>query len=240
MDSLRVLLETDKIDVFCTPTANRRKKLLCADMESTIIKNEMLEELGEILGLKDKIADITARSMNGEINFEQSLEERVALLAGLSHSAIEESIGSLAINEGAKTLVQTMSKNESVCVLITGGFTLYSEVIADQLGFGYHHANELEIKDNALTGKLATEILGPDAKQKYLNIYCSKLHITPQDALCVGDGANDLPMLKAAGLGVGYQPKPVLQDILPNQIRHTDFTAALYAQGYRLEEFVTD
>lgn len=238
MDSLRAQL--DDIDIFCLSTTNRRKKLLCADMESTIIENEMLEELADVLNLKDKIAEITARAMNGEINFTQSLIERTALLKGLPEKTLADFLPTLKINDGAKTLVKTMAANDATCILVTGGFTFFSEPIAKEVGFHHHHANAFDIQNGELSGELAGDILDPHAKLHFLNDYAAGLNIKPSDAMAIGDGANDLPMLLEAGFGVGYHPKPVLQEALINQIRVTDFTAALYAQGYKDTDFVKE
>lgn len=237
MDSLRKTLDEHKIDIFCTALENRRKKLLCADMESTIIKNEMLEELAEVLNLHDKIAAITARAMNGEIGFVDSLMERVSLLKDLPESTLTEFVEKLHINEGAQTMVQTMKAHGALCILITGGFETFTMPIAMKVGFDHHFANDFDIADDKLTGKLKGDIVDPGAKLKYLHKFCETLSIDPSQAMAIGDGANDLPMLNEAGLGIGYHPKPVLQDTLINQIRHTDFTATLYAQGYKKEEF---
>jgi len=239
MDKLHAILEEHKIDAFCCETQDRRKKLLCADMESTIIQNEMLEELADALGLKDKIADITTRSMNGEINFETSLIERMSLLKGLPQQHLQDSLPTLKINDGAKTLVQTMRNNGAVCVLISGGFTFYTQYIAKELEFHFHHANNFEIKNKKLTGNLDGDILGPDAKLTFLQSYVTKRQISAQEAMAIGDGANDLPMLSSAGLGIGYHPKPVLQESLINQIKYGDLSAALFAQGYKSKDFVT-
>lgn len=239
MDRLHVLLEPDKIDVFCTDTKNRQKKLLCADMESTIIKNEMLEELAEQLGIKEQIAAITTRAMNGEINFETSLKERVALMKGLPERALIESVPTLIINKGARELVATMHNNSALCILISGGFTFYTGHIAGALGFDHHHANSFEIENGILTGRLVGDILGPSAKLDFLNAYCEKQGLDSHQVMAIGDGANDLPMLTAAGLGIGYHPKKILQETLLNQILHGDLSAALYAQGYKSEEIVS-
>ena len=238
MDELRQELNQNHIDVFCTALAGRRKKLLCADMESTIIKNEMLEELAEELGLRDTIAEITQRSMNGEIDFTQSLIERVAMLKDLSETKLTDSLPTLKINTGAKTLVQTMKKFGTTCVLVTGGFTFFSDYIAKKIGFDHHHANILDIQGGKLTGKLASEVLDPDSKLRFLEQYCQTLGIQTSETLALGDGANDLPMLTKAGLGAGYYPKPALKDVLMNQILHTDFTSVLYAQGYNISDFI--
>ncbi len=238
MTALRAL--RDGMDVFCISTTNRRKQLLCADMESTIIENEMLEELAEVLGIKEKIAAITARTMNGEINFTQSLIERTSLLEGLPEQTLADFLPKLKINDGAKTFVRTMAANGATCVLVTGGFTFFSEPIAKEVGFHHYHANAFDIDGGKLTGKLEGDILDPHAKLYFLQSYAEKLNIKTGDAMTIGDGANDLPMLLESGFGVGYRPKPVLQNELINQIRHTDFTSALYAQGYSREEFVSD
>lgn len=239
-DRLRAALAEDRIDVFCTAAQSRRKKLLCADMESTIIDNEMLEELAEDLGLKDDIAAITARAMNGEIDFIESLTLRVGMLKDLPEDTLTDALPALKVNPGAQTLVRTMRAHGAECVLITGGFTVFSNHIAEKLGFHHHHANILEILDGRLSGKLQGDILDPDSKLNFLNHHCKRLGIDPDDAIAMGDGANDLPMLTRAGLGVAYRPKPVLQETMQNQIRHADFTAALYTQGYKAQDFATE
>ena len=237
MNHIRTL--SADMDVFCISTINRRKQLLCADMESTIIENEMLEELADVLGIKEKIAAITARAMNGELDFTQSLIERTALLKGLPKDTLNEFLPRLKINQGAKTLVQTMNNNGATCVLVTGGFTFFSAPIAEEVGFRHHHANAFDIQDGKLTGELLGAILDSDAKLTFLQYYAQQMNIKTSDAMTIGDGANDLPMLTEAGFGVGYYPKPVLQDTLINQIRHTDFTAALFAQGYTEQDFIS-
>lgn len=236
MAQLRDALHADKIDVFCSPAKNRRKKLLLADMDSTIVDSETLDELAGHIGIKDKVAAITARAMNGEIEYQASLKERVALLKNLPEEALKQTLEATRISSGAKTVVKTMRKHGALCVLVSSGFTFFTASIAGQCGFSQHHGNVLEIKNGKLTGKVHEPILDKNAKLSYLHHYKRNLDLGKEDTLAIGDGANDLPMLEAAGLGVGYHPKPVLQAALQNCIIHGNLAALLYVQGYREEE----
>ncbi len=243
MQNLRATLDPYKIDVFLTPKANRRKKLLIADMDSTIVTGETLDELAAYAGLKDKIATITAKAMNGELDFHAALKERVALLKDLPADALEQTLKATHLSPGAKAFVQTMKAHSAACILVSGGFTFFTKTIAKQCGFDAHHGNILEIHENRLTGTVAEPILDKNAKLNFVRDYMKKLNLTPADILTIGDGANDLPMLLEAqnngGLGLGYSPKPAVAEPLINYIRHTNLTSALYAQGYKIEEFET-
>lgn len=232
--ALRALLDSHKIDVFCTRTANRRKKLLVADMDSTIVTSETLDELAAEAGIKDKISRITERAMRGELDFHAALRERVGLLKGLPTDALTRTLGDTAISKGADILVKTMVENGAFCALVSGGFTYFTEAIATQLGFQVNHGNILDIAEGKLTGTVSEPILDKESKLFYLKKYCDDLKINIGDSITIGDGANDLPMLEAAGLGIGYHPKPILEDTLINCIRHTDLTSVLYMQGYKL------
>ncbi len=234
---LRDALAQDQIDFFITPNENRQKKLLLADMDSTIVESETLDEMAEHAGLKDQIAEITMRAMNGDLDFHDAIRERVSLLKDLSSDAVKKTIKQTRLNPGAKTFVQTMKKAESLCVLVSGGFTAFTEDIALQCGFNYHHGNTLEIEDEKLTGQVHDPILDKHAKVNFLQNYCAELKITPEDCLTIGDGANDLPMLKMAGLGIGYHPKDAVKSEMHNCILYGDLTAALYAQGYSQDFF---
>jgi phosphoserine phosphatase len=230
---LRSLLNTYKIDPFCTRTASRRKELLMADMDSTIVTSETLDELAAEAGIKDKISSITERAMRGELDFHDALRERVGLLKGLSANCLKTTLNNTEISAGAYILVKTMRKHGAFCALVSGGFTYFTGTIAAQLGFTAHHGNVLNIEDGKLSGTVQEPILDKNSKLNFLKLYCEELEIDLNDTIAIGDGANDLPMLESAGLGIGYHPKPLLEETLLNCIRHTDLTSVLYVQGYK-------
>ena len=230
-------LAADRIDVFCTSLAGRRKKLLLADMDSTIVTSETLDELAAEAGIGEQVAEITARAMNGELDFKGALRERVGLLKGLSTDALKTTLTATEISPGAGTLVQTMRANGAVCVLVSGGFTFFTGAVAGQLGFSQHHGNVLNMEDGVLAGTVGEPILDKTAKLDFLKTYTKDLGLSGADSLSVGDGANDLPMLEAAGLGIGYRPKPLLRDSLDNCVFYSDLTALLYVQGYGADDF---
>ena len=233
MRELRALLAADKIDIVCTPAENRQKKLLLADMDSTIITTETLDELAARAGLKDKITTITTQAMNGKLDFHSALKERVALLEGLPVSALEETLTDTEISQGAEALIKTMNQNGGKCVLVSGGFTFFTEAIANRLGFAQHHGNTLDVRDGVLVGTVAEPILDRHAKLTLLEEYTAKHSLTLEDTVAVGDGANDLAMLTKAGLGIGYRPKPIVEDTLLNILKYADLTGVLYAQGMK-------
>jgi phosphoserine phosphatase len=238
--TLRILLESDKIDLFVNPVQNRRKKLLLADMDSTIVVGETLDELaGEASGpsIQRRIADITDRAMRGEVDFAAALRERVSMLEGLPETALTRTRDNMRFSPGAKKLVATMRANGAVCVLVSGGFDFFTRYIAEQGGFNHHHGNKLEIRNGQLTGKVFDPILDKQSKMIFLRVHAQKQGLNPGDTMAIGDGSNDLPMLESAGLGIGYRPKPVLREALDNCILYGDLSAALYAQGYRQAEF---
>ena len=228
------------VDTVALPAANRRKKLLVADMESTMIENEMLDELADFLGLRERISAITARAMNGEIGFEDALQERVGLLKGLAVGKLDEAATRIRYMAGGAALVATMRKHGARCALVSGGFTHFTEIVRQKLGFDLAAANRLEHDGAALAGTVAAPILGKDAKLATLDRLCAEQKIARADAIAVGDGANDLPMLKAAGLGVAYRAKPAVAAKVGARIDHGDLTALLYLQGYRRSDFVQD
>jgi len=230
---LREKFDEDNIDLFITLPGNRTKKLLLADMDSTIVAEETLDELAAFAGLKEKVAEITAKAMNGELDFHGAIRERVGLLKELNTDALEKTLQATIVNPGAKVLVQTMKAHNATCVLVSGGFTFFTEAIADKVGFDHHHGNTLGIDGNQLTGQVIEPILDKFSKVEFLDQYCKELLIIADDCMTIGDGANDLPMLKKAGLGIGYYPKPTVASELKNIIKHGDLSAALYAQGYR-------
>ncbi|TAJ37893.1 MAG: phosphoserine phosphatase SerB [Reyranella sp.] len=228
----------DGIDVVALPAAGRRKKLLVADMESTMIHNEMLDELADFLGLREKIAGITARAMNGEIGFEGALTERVGLLKGLPVAKLDEAATRIRYMPGGATLIATMKKHGARCALVSGGFTYFTAMVRTALAFDLDAANVLEHDGKVLAGTVGLPILGKEAKLATLERLSGERGITVADAISVGDGANDLPMLKAAGLGVAYHAKPAVAAEVAARIDHGDLTALLYLQGYRKSDFV--
>lgn len=217
----------------------RQKKLLLSDMDSTIIAQECIDELAGSLGLKDQVAAITEKAMLGELNFETALTERVALLKGLPETALlsvyQEKI---TLNAGAITLIKTMKALGNHCILVSGGFTFFTEKIASKLGFDAHRANQLEIVEGILTGRVIPPILGKEAKLQHLHTYAQKWGLTTEDVIAVGDGANDLAMIEAAGMGVAYRAKPAVCEQAHFSVLHSDLTALLYCQGISKNSFV--
>jgi phosphoserine phosphatase len=225
-------------DIFIQPLdENRRKGLLLADMDATMVEGETLDDLAAHLNLKDKIAPITAQAMRGEIDFADALRMRVGLLKGLPVSALFETLDGLRYSKGAQTLVKTMNRFDAKCVLISGGFDIFTRHVAGVLGFYRNIGNRLGIHDDKLTGDVELPIVDKDTKSRTLAEEAQKLNLPPARTMAVGDGANDIPMLQAAGVGVGYFGKPAVQEATPHQVRHSDLTALLYMQGYRKNFF---
>jgi phosphoserine phosphatase len=208
-------------------------------MDSTIVTAETLDELAEEAGLKDVIAEITRRAMRGEIDFPQALIERVAMLADLPEAALARTASKLTLMPGAATLVHTMKANGAFTALVSGGFKYFTAKVAARVGFQVDLANDLAMSDGRLTGELQGPILDKDGKLNALQTLSAERGLTPADAVTVGDGANDLPMLLAAGLGVAYYGKPLLREQIRAQVNHTDLRTLLFFQGYLAEEFVT-
>ncbi len=231
-------VEIPGIDAVVVSAAGRRKRLLVADMESTIIRNEMLDELADFLGLRQRIAAITNRAMNGEIDFGQALEERVGLLKGLPVAKLDEAAQRIRYTPGAATLVATMKKNGAYCALVSGGFTHFTALVRRALGFDADSANTLKQDGRTLSGTVVPPIVGKEAKLATLQRLANERGLAAADALTVGDGANDLPMLKAAGLGVAFHAKPKVAAEVACRIDHGDLRALLYLQGYRISEFI--
>lgn len=237
--ALSKVVASQPVDLCVQPVAKRRKRLLVADMESTIIGQEMLEEMAEAFDLRERMAEITAQSMRGEIDFAGSLRERAAMLKDLPTAVMEQVAQRMTFNPGARTLVATMRDAGAVTALVTGGFTLFADMVVAAAGFHLQRANHLTERDGRLVGEVAEPILGPEAKQEALLEVAAAERIDLSETCAVGDGANDLPMVRAAGLGVAYRGKPLLRDAADACIDHSDLTALLYFQGYRAEEFVT-
>lgn len=226
-------------DICVTPTGNRRKKLLICDMDSTVIQQECLDELADFAGLKAEIAAITERAMRGELEFESALRERVGMLKGLDLSQLERCYRErITLTPGVNTLVSTMKENGAHAMLVSGGFTFFTSRIAKAAGFDSHRGNTLLDDGNTLTGKVDEPILGREAKLSALREDAAQHSLSEADALAMGDGANDLAMIEAAGLGIAYRAKPVVAAASDCAIRVTDLTAALYFQGYTDSEIV--
>lgn len=231
-------LDGAPVDAIAVPAEGRRKRLLLADMDSTIVTSETLDEIAAYAGLKEEIAAITRRSMNGELDFRQALIERVGMLRGLPASALERTWEATALTPGAKALVQTMRANGAHCALVSGGFTFFTGRVAALVGFHAHYSNTLEIADGKLTGKVGEPILDRDAKLATLKRLAAEHGLPLDAALTVGDGANDLAMIQAAGLGVAFRAKPVVAAAARARLDHADLRGLLFAQGYRAAEFV--
>ncbi|MGD9476293.1 phosphoserine phosphatase SerB [Shinella sp. G-2] len=239
-DTILAVLGNAPVDLAVQDAETRRKKLLIADMDSTMIGQECIDELAAEVGLKDKVATITARAMKGEIAFEPALRERVALLKGLPVSVVDEVIAKrITLTPGGKELIATMKARGYYTALVSGGFTVFTSRIAATLGFDENRANLLLDADGKLTGEVAEPILGKQAKVDALVEISERLGISPEEAMAVGDGANDLGMLHRSGAGVALHAKPAVAAEAKIRIDHGDLTALLYLQGYRKSDFVT-
>jgi phosphoserine phosphatase len=237
--ALESALKGEPIDVIVQPLAHRRKRLLVADMDSTLIGQECVDELAALAGVGNRVAAITERAMRGEVAFAPALRERVALLAGLPETVIGEVLKErITLNPGARILVRTMRANGAYVAIVSGGFRQFTGAIREQLGADEDRANVLVIEGGKLTGKVIEPIVGQDAKLDALKAIAAAMGLTLDDTLAVGDGANDLPMLQAAGLGVAYRAKPKVAAGADARIEHTDLAALLYAQGFARKDFV--
>ncbi len=229
-------------DFCCGPSEGRRKKILVADMDSTIITSETLDELAALTGHGAEISAITERSMAGEIDFHDALRQRLAILQGLPETAVAETLGSVTLNDGAATLVRTMTAHGAYAALVSGGFKPFTEAVAKMAGFDEDTANIFDFKDGKLTGAAVEPIVGPEAKLDTLTRLATERGVAMAETLAIGDGANDVPMIAAAGLGIAFHAKSVARDAARTNgasINHTGLTAALFCQGYRRDEFAT-
>lgn len=227
------------IDWAVLPVEHRRKRLLVCDMDSTIITIECIDELADFAGIKAEVAEVTRKAMNGELDFAAALRKRVSLLAGLPQATIDAVIAQrLRLMPGARTLVQTMRAHGARSALVSGGFTAFTRHVQGLCGFDVEEANELEVTDGRLTGRLVGELRGSQAKLRALTELRQRLGLEPSATLAVGDGANDLPMIQAAGLGVAFHAHPRVREQAPVRIDHGDLTALLFLQGYGRDDFV--
>ena len=236
--ALRQHADAAGIDVNVVPADNRRKAILIADMDSTIITSESLDELAMLAGIGEQVASITRRSMAGELDFETALDERVAMLAGKPKELIDQIIADSKLKDGARLLVQTMRAHGAFCYLVSGGFDILTGPIAAKCGFHDHHANHLHINATSFVGTVQKPVLDRAAKVTYLKHYCQHHNFDMTATASIGDGANDLGMLEQAGFGVAFHGKPILREKVGLQLNHTDLTGLLYLQGYRQDEFV--
>jgi phosphoserine phosphatase len=237
----RDALVDEPVDVNVVPAAGRRKKLLLADMDSTLIEQECIDELAAEAGLREQVSAITERAMRGEIEFLPALRERVALLKGLPAGVVAQVLATrITLSPGAGTLVATMRASGAHTALVSGGFTLFTGEIARRLGFHENRANRLVVEGGVLAGRVAEPALGRAAKEEALAELTQTLALDPSETLAIGDGANDAGMIQGAGLGVAYRAKPTLRSIAGAIIDHSDLTAVLFLQGYCREEFSAD
>lgn len=231
---VRSLAGSQPYDIIVQPAAGRKKKLLICDMDSTMITVECIDELADFVGKKREVAAITARAMNGDLDFAAALTERVSLLKGLDESVLQRCYDErVRFTPGAKELLSAMQNNGAYTVLVSGGFTFFTSRVARELGFDEHQANVLDLANGKLTGHVIPPVLGREAKFQALKETCQQRRLLSQEVLAVGDGANDLPMLLAAGLGVAYHAKPAVRAQARARIDYCDLRALLYAQGYK-------
>ena len=227
------------VDVIVQPAEGRRKALLVADMDSTMITQECIDELADFAGLKAEVAAITQRAMCGEIEFEPALRARVELLKGLPKALVGQIIEErVTLTGGARSLVATMRAHGATALLVSGGFTLFTEILAEKIGFDAHYGNVLSLTGDRLAGRVEEPILGRAAKREILRTQRRALGLAPSATLAVGDGANDLDMLREAGLGVAFHAKPAVAKAADARIDHGDLTALLFAQGYTRAQFI--
>jgi phosphoserine phosphatase len=234
----RAVIGNAQIDAVVQPAINRRKRLLVADMESTIIENEMLDELADFIGRRQEVSEITRRAMNGEIDFTVALEARVGLLAGLPDHVLEEAACRIRLGVGARQLIATMRSAGAITALVSSGFTIFAEVVAAELGFDHVIANRLDVTAGRIAGTVPPPIVTGESKRETLLTLAAQHAVPLQHSMAIGDGANDLPMLATAGIGIAFHAKPAVAASARWRLDHADLTGLLYAQGYRQDEIL--
>lgn len=232
MQTLRRGLEEDKIDIIVSAAENRRKALFFADMDSTVVTTETLDELAVFAGVGEQVAEITQRTMNGSINLHEAIRLRVGMLKGLPETTLRKVLDHTQASPGVELALTVMNKHGVHSSIVSSGFTYFTAGIAARYGFSDHFGNSLEIENGALTGIVGEPLLDKEAKLKTLKAKATEFGCDISQTLAIGDGSNDIPMLQAAGLGIAYHPRPLVAETIDNQIIHTDFTTVLYAQGY--------
>ena len=235
----RQALDNQPIDVIAQTAFRRKKKLIIADMDSTIVNGETLDDLAEFAGVKDEIAAITARAMEGELDFFEALKARVAMLEGLSEQFLAETMDEVQLNPGAKELIRTMKANGAFAALISGGFSYFTDRVRQDVGFDMSLGNKLEIIDGTLTGQVVLPVVTKDTKLEMLIDMAAQQELGMSDTMAIGDGANDVPMLKDAGMGIAYHGHKVACENANARLDHAVLTGALFIQGYRRDEFVS-
>jgi phosphoserine phosphatase len=234
----RAVIGDAEIDVLVQPAMNRRKRLLVADMESTIIENEMIDELADFIGRRREVSEITSRAMNGELDFTAALEARVSLLAGLPDHVLEEAACRIRLRVGARQLIATMRSAGAITALVSSGFMIFAARVATELGFDHVVANRLDLKKGCIRGTVSPPIVAGETKRQTLLAVAAKHAVPLPQSMAVGDGANDLPMLGAAGIGIAFHAKPAVASSARWRLDHADLTGLLYAQGYRRDEII--
>lgn len=232
MQALRRGFEGDQVDVIVSAAENRRKTLFFADMDSTIVTTETLDELAVFAKVGDQVADITRRTMNGTIDFYEAIRQRVEMLKGLPESALKDVLAQTEISPGVEITLRVMNRHGVHSSIVSSGFTYFTAGIAARCGFDDHFGNTMDIENGVLTGRVPEPILDKEAKLVTLRRKCEQFGCDPVQTLAIGDGSNDIPMLQAAGLGIAYRPRPMVAETIDNQLLHTDFTSVLFAQGY--------
>lgn len=232
MQALRRGFGDDKVDAIASIAESRRKTLLFADMDSTIVAGETLDDLAVLAGVGQQVADITARTMNGTIDFYEAIRLRVGMLKGLPETALKQVLEQTEISPGVEITMRVLNRHGVHSSIVSSGFTCFTAGIAARCGFDDHFGNVMEIENGALTGHVPEPILDREAKLAALRMKCEQFGCDPVQTLAIGDGSNDIPMLQAAGLGIAYRPRPIVAETIDNQLLHTDFTSVLFAQGY--------
>lgn len=232
MQALRRGFESEQVDVIVSPGESRRKTLFFADMDSTLVTTETLDDLAVFAGVGEQVAEITQRTMNSTIDLHEAIRLRVGMLKGLPEAALKKVLEHTEISPGVEITMRVLNKHGVHSSIVSSGFTCFTGVIAARCGFDDHFSNVMEIENGALTGTVTEPILDKEAKLATLRLKCAQFGCDPIQTLAIGDGSNDIPMLQAAGLGIAYRPRPIVAETIDNQLLHTDFTSVLFAQGY--------